>query len=177
LTSAGVLMSGMRIPTLRWKSAAAARCALLALALSHAGAGRLCAQLISANGIRNVSFGNVLPGVPNTVQPTDVGRSGQFNIVGPSLAQVEITFGLPTVITGPASTTMPISFGATAAGYASNGSIASQVPFNPHVPFRGNLSLLGRASTFLGGVLTPPGTQSAGSYSGSVSMTVALTGL
>jgi uncharacterized protein DUF4402 len=169
-------MSGMRIPTLRWRSPAAARCALLALALSLAGAGPLRAQFISAVGIRNVSFGNVLPGVPNTVPPTDATRSGQFNLIGPSLAQVEITFALPTTLTAGGST-MPISFGATSAGYASNGSIASQVPFDPRVPFRVNLSVLGRGSTFLGGALTPPGTQSAGSYSGSVSITVALVGL
>jgi hypothetical protein len=156
---------------------AAVRCALPALAISLAGAGQLHAQLLSANGVRNLAFGDVIPGVSNTVQPTDVIRSGQFDIVGPSLAQVETTFTLPTTLTGGGGATMPISFGATSAGYSASGAIGSQVPFDPRAPFRTNLSLLGRGSTFIGGVLAPAGTQSAGSYSGPISMTVALVGL
>jgi hypothetical protein len=165
----------MRIRT-SWVTAAV-RCALVAQAISLASGGQLRAQLLSATGVRNLAFGDVLPGVPNTVQPTDVTRSGQFDIGGPSLAQVEITFALPTALAGGGGATTPISFGATSAGYSANGSIASQVPFDPRVPFRASLSALGRGTAFVGGLLAPPGTQSAGSYSGSVSVTVALVGL
>jgi Domain of unknown function (DUF4402) len=156
---------------------AAVRCALVAAAISLAGAGQLRAQLLSVSGVRNLAFGDVIPGVPNTVQPTDLIRSGQFDIVGPSLAQVEITFALPTTLSGGGGATMPISFGATSAGYSSSGAIGSQAPFDPRAPFRTNLSLLGRGSTFIGGALGPAGTQTAGSYSGSVAMAVALVGL
>jgi hypothetical protein len=72
---------------------------------------------------------------------------------------------------------MPISFGPTSAGYSASGSIAAQTAFDPRTPFRANLSALGRGSVFLGGALSPPGSQAAGSYTASVTMTVALVGL
>ena len=155
----------------------ARRGALLALALALASAREARAQLLSATGVRNLAFGNVLPGVSSTVQPTDAVRSGQFNITGPALGRVEITFTLPTTLSGGAGATMPILFGPTSAGYSSSGSIASQTAFDPRTPFRATLSVLGRGSVFLGGVLTPPGSQGAGSYSGSVTVTVASVGL
>jgi Domain of unknown function (DUF4402) len=155
----------------------AARSAFVAVAILVAGAGQLRAQLVAATGIRDLGFGDVLPGVPNTVQPTDATRSGQFDILGPNLAQVEITFGLPTALTAGGGGTMPVSFSATSAGYSANGSIGSQVAFDPRVPYRANLSLLGRGSAFIGGSLAPPGTQAAGTYSGPLSVTVALVGL
>lgn len=155
---------------------AALRCALLAPAISLAAGSHAHAQFVSATGVRNVAFGDVIPGLQNTVQPTDVIRSGQFNITGPSLAQVEITFALPATLSNGGAT-MPISFGATSAGYSSSGAIGSQTPFDPRSPFRTNLSPLGRGSTFIGGIVAPAGTQSAGSYSGSLGMTVALVGI
>jgi len=155
----------------------AGRGALLVLALSLAGARELRAQLLVATGVRTLGFGNVLPGVPSNVQPTDPVRSGQFDITWPSLARVEVQFVLPTVLSTGGGATIPISFGATSAGYSASGSIAGQTPFNPTTPFRANLSALGRGSVYLGGALAPPGAQAAGSYSASVSITVALVGL
>jgi len=155
----------------------AGRAAILALALFLAGARELRAQLLVVTGARSLGFGNVLPGVPTTVQPTDAVRSGQFDITGPSLARVEITFALPTVLQAGPGLTVPISFGATSAGYSASGSIAGQTAFDPRTPFRVNLSVLGRGSVFLGGLLTPPTSQAAGSYTATVSVTVAIVGL
>ena len=151
--------------------------ALLLVALSLAGPREVRAQLLVATGVRDLAFGNVLPGVPTTVQPTDAARSGQFDITGPSLARIEITFTLPTVLNRTGGGTMPISFGSTSAGYSASGSIAAQTAFNPNTAFRTNLSLIGRGSVFLGGTLAPAGSQTAGSYSATVTMTVALTTL
>ncbi len=152
------------------------RGAPLALALSLAGAGELRAQL-AATGVRDLAFGNVLPGVPSTVQRTDAARSGQFDITGPILGRVEITFTLPATLIGGAGATMPTSFGSTSAGYSANGSIAAQTAFDPRTPFRATLSLLGRGSVFLGGTVAPPGSQGAGSYTAFVTITVAMVGL
>lgn len=162
-------------PTLR--RTLVGRGALLALALSLAGARELRAQVITATGVRNLAFGNVLPGVPSTVQATDAVRSGQFNITGPILGRVEITFTLPATLSGGTGATMPISFGSMSAGYSANGSVAGQTAFDPRTPFRATLSVLGRGSVFLGGTLAPLGSQAAGSYTGSVIITVAAVGL
>lgn len=168
-------VDGMR--TQRRVRKPAARGAILALALFLAGAGHLRAQVLVATGVRSLGFGNVLPGVATTVQPTDAVRSGQFNITGPVLGRVEITFALPTVLSAGVGPTVPISFGATSAGYSASGSIAGQTAFDPRTPFRVTLSLLGRGSVFLGGVLTPPSSQAAGSYTATVTITVAAVGL
>jgi hypothetical protein len=149
------------------------RCALLALALSLTGAPELRAQLRSVTAIQDLTFGNVLPGVRTTVPPTDVARSGQFEITGDVNDPVEITFGLPNALNGPGGATMLVDF--TDMGIFSTS--GSNTPFNPEAPpFRGNLGSAGRATGFLGGILTPSLTQSPGSYSGSVSVTVAFLG-
>jgi len=155
----------------------AGRAASLVLGLAVAGVGELRAQLLSANGAQNLAFGNVLPGVTTTVQPTDPARGARFDITGPSLAQVEVTFTLPAVLSAGGGATMPISFGPTSAGYTSSGSNGAQTAFDPRTPFRASLSLLGRGWVYLGGALSPPGAQSAGSYTAAVGMTVALVGL
>jgi hypothetical protein len=166
---------GMRRPTLC--RMVPARGALLVLAVSLASGAELRAQVLAATGVRNLSFGDVLPGVPTTVQPTDPVRSGQFDIVGPSGAAIEISFFLPATLDGPGSAKMPVAFGATSAGYAAGGSIGSQAPFDPRVPFRVNLSALGRGSGFIGGALAPSSTQAPGPYRASLNITVALVGL
>lgn len=156
----------------------AAHCALLALVLFLASASELRAQSVrSATGVRDLSFGSVLPGVATTVPPSDLARSGQFEITGEVNDPVEITFFLPSVLTNsPAGATMPVDFPDLFAGFSASGSITNQVSFNPRAPFRVNLSSTGRGTGFLGGVLTPSGTQPPGSYSGSVSITVSFLG-
>jgi hypothetical protein len=163
------------IPTRRRRLARPAT--LLVLALSLAGGRELRAQLLVATGIRDLAFGTVLPGVPSTVPPSDAVRSGQFDIAGPILGRVEITFTLPATLSRTGGATMPISFGPISAGYSAGGSIAGQTAFDPRTPFRANLSAIGRGSVFLGGTLSPPGSQGAGSYTASVTVTVALVGL
>jgi len=164
----------MRILTV-WRLRA--HCALLALVLFLASASELGAQSVrSATGIRDLSFGSVLPGVPTTVPPTDLARSGQFEITGQVNDPVEITFFLPSVLSSSTGATMPVSFPDRFAGFSASGSVTTQDFFNPMARFQVNLSSTGRGTGFLGGVLTPSGTQAPGSYSGSVSITVSFLG-
>jgi hypothetical protein len=165
----------VRIRTLCCVSPTLARAALLTLAISLAAAPQLRAQR-SATGVRDLGFGSVLPGVRTTVHPTDVARSGQFQITGEPNDPVEITFLLPSMLTGPGGATMPVSFTDVSAGFSASGSITNQVFFDPRFRFQTNLSSTGRGTGFLGGVLDPSPTQPAGSYSGSVSITVAFLG-
>jgi hypothetical protein len=159
------------------RTSLAARSAVLVAALSLAGVAPLRAQVLTTTAIRPISFGEVLPGVPTTVHPTDPVRSGQFEIIGPSSAAIEITFSLPETLNRTDGASIPIAFGPVSAGYSATGSITSQVLFDPRVPFRTKLSELGRGTSFIGATLTPQGAQRAGSYGVSLSITVALVGL
>jgi Domain of unknown function (DUF4402) len=165
----------MRIRTSGWASTT--RSAVLSVALSLTGVAGLHAQVLSVTSVRPLGFGDVLPGVPTTVHPTDPARSGQFEITGPPSAAVEITFSLPEALGTTQGGELPISFGATSAGCSVSGSISRQVFFDPKVPFRTTLSEFGRATCFIGGTLEPPSGQRPGSYNVPISITLALVGL
>src|SRR5438309_432726 len=66
---------------------------------------------LTVSRVRDLTFGTVLPGVPRVISRTDPTNSGQFDLVGTKNNQVLLTFVLPLVMTGPASATMPLSFG------------------------------------------------------------------
>lgn len=127
---------------------------------------------LTVNGVRALAFGTVLPGVPRVVLRTDPVNSGQYDIKGPNSANVQLTFSLPTAMTGPGGATMPLSFGGSDAGYSSTQSITSQVGFDPKQVFVGQLPKNGRASVFLGCTAQPQGTQRAGSYTAIVTLSV-----
>jgi hypothetical protein len=155
-----------------------ARGCLVALVLSLTSTG-LHAQTppppLSVIHKRDLAFGSVLPGVPTTVLPNDVARAGEFEITGPANCSIQIQFLLPPALIGPGNAAMPVSFGPLSAGFSATGSITNQEPFDPAIPFSTNLPSGGRASGFLGGVLTPSATQAPGSYSGAATITVAPT--
>ena len=126
---------------------------------------------------KGITFGSLFPGVPFTVQPTDAALAGALDIVGPNRAQVKIDFTLPTSLSGPASAILPLSFTPTSGGYSQSGAVGGEVPFDPRVSYLNFLSNTGRATVYLGGTASPTAGQRSGSYSGTIIMTVALTGL
>jgi hypothetical protein len=130
----------------------------------------LAAQ-VQVTRVDDVRFGNVMAGVAKTVLRTDASAAGRFNIIAPANRFMLIRFTLPTVMTGPAGATMPISFAGTTAGYSEVQSILSQTGFSPA---SGTLqrSPDGQASVFLGGTVTPAGAQSAGSYTATLTLTL-----
>jgi len=152
----------------------------LVLVAAAASAAPLRAQgrpLVVVGGVRALSFGSVLPGVPATVRPTDPVNSGQFNIQGEKYATVELWFTLPTQMSGPAGAAIPLSFDPTSAGQSSTGSITDQVAVDPRTRFSVTLSNNGRGFVYLGGTLLPAGQQRAGAYSATITLTAAYTGL
>jgi hypothetical protein len=170
----------MRTPTLP-PIVRSVRGTFVSLLIALAGATTLGAQSVSVTSPPpGLTFGVVLPGVPTPVLPTDPVRSGRFELtyIGPEPknVEVEVTFSLPSMLSSPEGS-MPITFGPGSAGFSLSGSIDSQAPFDPTAssqPLR--LSDLGRGTFFLGGTLTPSLSQPSGSYSGSVTITVSLTG-
>lgn len=152
----------------------------LFLALTLLGALPLGAQggrPLTVTGTRPLTFGTVLPGVPRVILRTDPVNSGQFDLTGDKNSQVELTFTLPTVMTGPAGATLPLVFEGSDAGYSQSQSISSQVGFDPKQPFLARLSKIGRGSVFIGATANPGASQRAGGYTAMLTLSVAYTGL
>lgn len=127
---------------------------------------------LTVTGVRALTFGAVLPGVPLVVTRTDPANSGEFEIRGVKDAQVQLSFALPSVMNGPAGAQMPIAFGSSDAGYSQSQAIGSQVGFDPKQPFVATLSRNGRGSVFIGATANPLANQRAGAYTATLTLTV-----
>jgi len=125
---------------------------------------------LTVTGIQSLTFGTLIPGIPTAVSRTDAGKSGRFDVGGPHDAQGQVTFTLPSVLTGPAGATLPLLFSGSDAGYSQSQNIGSQIGFDPKQPFLVTFSGQGRGSVFLGGTAQPAPTQRAGSYSGTITL-------
>ena len=126
---------------------------------------------LTVTGVRGVTFGAVLPGVPRVIVRTDPANSGQMDIRGPK-GNVLLTFVLPVAMTGPAGALMPVSFGASDAGFSATQSIGSQVGFDPKQPFTATLPINGRGSVFIGATANPATNQRAGAYTATITLNV-----
>lgn len=126
---------------------------------------------VTVTGVRGVTFGAVLPGVPRVITRTDPANSGQYDIKAPK-GPVLLSFVLPVAMTGPAGALMPLTFGASDAGYSATQSIGSQVGFDPKQPFTATIPNNGRASVFIGGRANPATNQRAGAYTATLILNV-----
>jgi hypothetical protein len=153
-----------------------AAAAVMLLLLAHAP---LHAQgrPLTVTGVRNLAFGTVIPGVPAPVTRSDAVRSGEFRLRGERNTLIQFNFVLPARMAGPAGATLPLTFGATDAGFSPTESITSQVGFDPRAAATGRLSNNGRGSIYLGGTANPGPAQRAGAYSATITLTVSYTGL
>ncbi len=135
---------------------------------------------INVTPLRDLQFGNVLPGTPASVAPTD-GASGQYRATGGPLAQATLSFSLPSVLstTGPVQT-MAITFPSTyaRAGWINNPNFlalsfdptaGTTIPFSP-------ATLGSTLYVWIGGQVSPSVSQQAGLYQGTIVLTVAYTG-
>lgn len=145
--------------------------ALLAAVLL-AGAAPARAQL-QVSGERDLDFGELLGGVPTTISRTDPLGSGQILIRAPRNTQVEVTLLLPTELAGPAGATVPLSFPPGSAGWAPWSIIWLQQAFDPNVPNTFQVGFFGQSSIYLGGTATAPPQAPAGTYSNTITATVA----
>ena len=127
---------------------------------------------LTVTGVRGVTFGAVLPGVPRVVLRTDPANSGQFDIKGPKGGPVLLSFVLPLSMTGPSGALLPIVFGSSDAGYSSTQAIGSQVGFDPKQPTTVTFPNNGSASVFVGATANPAANQRAGAYTATIILTV-----
>lgn len=144
----------------------------LAALLLSAGAGET--QSIQVTGIQGVSFGSMVPGISKAVPRTDGLNAARFDIKGAGSGRtVELQFSLPAVLTGPGGASLPLSYTSGDAGFSAQQSIGSQTGFDPRTAFIATLSASGRGSVFLGCRASPAANQPAGSYSATLTLSVA----
>jgi hypothetical protein len=151
----------------------AALAALLTVpALAHGQSANVSATAtvvtpLIVTGGANLAFGDVFQGVNKTVPFSDA-SSGRFSITGFGTSQVAMTFTLPTNLVNGANT-LPID----SWDIRSN---ATALTVTSGVPVNGNLAA-GNLFLFVGGRVLPAVAQAAGSYTGSIVLAAAYTGL
>jgi hypothetical protein len=149
-------------------------CTLLSRAPAHAqGQG---GRPLNALSRQTLNFGTMFGGTPNKVSRLDALRAGQFELRGAKGAEVRFDLGLPTALNGPAGAKMPLTFAPGDGGYTLDGTIGTAAPFDPRHALISTLSNNGRLYLFLGGTATPAARQPAGTYAGTVTLTIAYTG-
>ncbi|HEX5437844.1 MAG TPA: DUF4402 domain-containing protein [Gemmatimonadaceae bacterium] len=133
---------------------------------------------ITISGTSELQFGTVFPGVAKTIAVSDAG-AGEFTVGGDGGAQVAVSFNLPTNLASGGNN-LPIG---SWAGYlnTTNSATSGGSTFTPSgTAFNANLSgttgTAGSMFVFLGATVTPTITQVAGTYTNTVTMTVAYTG-
>ncbi len=124
---------------------------------------------INVTANQNLDFGNVFPGVNATIAAT-AAAAGSFSITGQASAPAKMTFTLPPTLASGVNT---LTIG-TWTGYWNT--INSQVGGTAFIPSAavtpGTFSATGNMFTFVGATVTPPSNQPAGTYTGSVTLTV-----
>lgn len=122
----------------------------------------------------DLEFGNVTQGVVKSIAKTDE-SSASWGFSGTASAGIILDFTLPTNLEyndGVDTHQMPISFSGTDAGHDDDGTIATQTDINPNSSQEVSLDGDGEIYIWLGGTVAPATTQQAGSYTGTITLTV-----
>ena len=119
---------------------------------------------LTAAGVNDLDFGVVTAGTPKT-------PAGRFNISGQPSTPVTITFTLPTVLTGPAAATIPITFSSTD-GLVWHPYPTTSSTFSPSSPFASSLDATGNLVIGISGTVSPPAMTVSGLYTGTITLTV-----
>ena len=149
------------------------RWTLTALSLLLVATTRRGQAQVSAVAIRDLNFGIVIRGVPNSVSPADPVKSGQFYFSTPGIgSRVRIQFTLPTQLNGPAGATLPISFGTTDAQLRGTAGSSAFVTLNPNTSTTLTATTSRDANVWIGGRVTPAVNQVTGAYSNTITLTI-----
>ena len=127
---------------------------------------------LTATPQRDLTFGTVLPGIPTEVRAEDNRRAGRFEIRGPTNASIRVDLLLPQVMTSAGGDEIPLVFGPGDGTASANRGRGRALVFNPWEPLIAVLGRNGRLYVRLGGTAQPTRIQTAGSYSGTISLTV-----
>lgn len=121
-----------------------------------------------------LNFGaEIFPGSDKAVAST-AAEAAQFDVSGEPSKTVNTSFALPTEVSDGAGSTMPISFSTTDAGHAAASTDQStQTGFDPNTGQSLTLDATsGELYIWLGGTVSPTNTQTAGAYTGNITLDV-----
>jgi hypothetical protein len=126
-------------------------------------------QPITVTKTADLDFGTVFPGLNKAIAVTDAGAA-KFTVQGQASANINLTFTLPATIANGGNT-MPIASW-TGLHNTANSS-ASGTSFTPSSSATATtISAGGFRYVFVGATAQPASTQAAGTYTGTMTMTV-----
>ena len=124
---------------------------------------------ITVTGTQNLAFGNVFPGINKTIAVTDAG-AGLFSVTGQASTAVTYSFTLPTNLVNGGNN-LPI--GSWTGHVNTTAAPTGGSNFTPSAtPAGSTLSGSGALFFYVGATVTPPTNLPAGSYTGTVTLTV-----
>lgn len=126
-------------------------------------------------GANGLNFLNVFQGVDKSVAYTDATNGGRFSITGYQNSQVALTFTLPTTLSSGANS-MPINNYAVFTNGLNSTAGATALTVVSGTAVNSNL-VTGNLFLFLGARVQPAVAQAAGTYTGSITLAAAYTGL
>lgn len=134
---------------------------------------------LAVGQLRDLSFGNVVPGTPVTINARTNVNAAQFEIQGTRNAEVAVTMTLPALLS-TGGWTMPISFGATSGCWRRQAGQNACTLYDPNTVLvariRNNNPPNNHLWVWIGGTVTPSPTQNTGVYIGTVTLAVVYTG-
>jgi len=138
------------------------------------GARATVQQALTISAVDSLILGNAFPNTTRAVLPSDA-ASGSWSLAGAANAEVTLTFSLPGNLTFGANN-LPVTFGASSAGYNTSNSRAGLTLVNPLAAATTRLDAgTGNLYVFIGASVSPT-TQPAGSYTGAITLATAYTG-
>jgi hypothetical protein len=129
---------------------------------------------ITVTGTAPLAFGNVFQGVNKTIAFSDA-TSGRFSLTGYLTSQVAMTFTLPATLTSGANS-MPINTYDVRVNGTNSTAGTTALTVTSGVPVNSNF-VAGALFVFIGGRVQPTAAQAAGTYSGTIVLAAAYTGL
>ena len=136
-------------------------------------------QSQTVTGVEDLRFGTIFPGVPKTVDKKS-SDAAEYTVTGTVDAEVTLDFSLPEYLSTTGAT-MTVLFSKTGCEVdstaAGNQASPTYDDLNPYQTLTYSLGPNGKLTVWLGGQLVPGLIQKAGSYSATIRLTVAYTGL
>jgi len=124
-----------------------------------------------------LDFGDVLPGVPATINAGD-GASARWFIRGTRGAEVDVTFlSLPSYLLDASNNRLSMSYGTNDAAFFTRNQPGNATTFDPVGGTRTRLhASSGRLVVWLGGTAMPTGGQVPNPYQNTITLEVTYTG-
>lgn len=132
------------------------------------------ATALTVTAGNDLDFQTVIPGFTKTVAVDDV-TAGTFSLTGGAGAEVQMTFtSLPTDLDDGLGNLLPITY--SGVHNTLNDPVTGATGFTPSAGATTNLSGTGELYVFLGGVVDATAQFTAGTYTGTVTLSAAYTG-